>query len=69
MRREPVVWVMSVLAGVNAALGMGTLGGLIGPRALAWVVLVSAGVQAAVQFWVRGVVSPVVGEPGRHAAD
>ena len=59
MKDRPVLLVMSVLAGINAILGLGTLGDLISPTALAWVVLVSAGVQAAVQFWVQGKVTPL----------
>lgn len=57
--KRPVIWVMSLLAGVNAVLGLGTLQDLISPTALAWVVLISAGVQAAVQFWVQSQVTPV----------
>jgi hypothetical protein len=57
--KRPVIWVMSALAGLNAILGLGTLQDLISPAALAWVVLVSAGVQAAVQFWVQAQVTPI----------
>ena len=59
MKDRPVRLVMSVLAGVNAILGLGTLGDLISPTALAWVILVSAGIQATVQFWVEGQVTPL----------
>lgn len=77
--KNPVLFVMSLLAGVNAILAVGTLQDLISAAAFGWVVLITAGVQAAVQFWVKGQVTPLadprnnLGErltpanPARHA--
>lgn len=60
MARNPVLLIMSILAGVSAILGLGTLQDLIDPKSLGWVLVGYAGIQAAVQFWVRGQVTPMI---------
>lgn len=57
--RRPVLWVMSALAGLNATLALGTLQQLVSPTVYGWVLLCSAGLQASVQFWVQGQVTPL----------
>lgn len=59
MRRNPVLLIMSLLAGVNAILAVGTLQDLVPAAAFGWITLILAGAQAAVQFWVRGQVTPL----------
>lgn len=57
--RRPVLWVMSVLAGINAVLAVGTLQDLVPVVVYGWVMLASAGIQASVQFWVQSQVTPL----------
>lgn len=65
MKSKPVRFVMSILAAVNAAVALGTLGDLISPTALAWLILVSVAVQAGTQFWVEGQVTPIANPKDR----
>lgn len=60
MARNPVLLIMSLLAGVSAILGLGVLQDLISANAIGWVLVGYAGLQAAVQFWVRGEVTPLI---------
>lgn len=66
--RNPVLLVMSVLAGAQAVMAAGALADLLSPAALGWVTLSIAAVQAGVQFWVRGQVTPIAPPrpPGAH---
>jgi hypothetical protein len=57
--REPVLWVMSALAGLQVMAAAGNLTELIGGKPAAWLVLTCAALQAASQFWVRSQVTPV----------
>lgn len=54
MNKEPVVIVMSVLAGLQILTAGSALGDVIGAQAAALIVLAVAAVQAGVQFYVRG---------------
>lgn len=57
--KNPVLLVMSILAGVSAALGLGTLQDLVSPTVLGWILLIQAAATAGVQYWVRGQVTPL----------
>jgi hypothetical protein len=78
--KNPVLLVMSLLAGLSAALGLGVLQDLVSPTVLGWLLVTQAVVTAAVQYWLKGQVTPVAsprakdGTPlvpasPRHAAD
>lgn len=58
--RNPVLLVMSLLAALNAALGLGVLNELISATTLGWLLVAQAAVTAGIQFWVRGEVTPMV---------
>lgn len=58
--RNPVLLVMSLLAALNGALGIGTLQDLVSPAVLGWVLVVQAAATAGIQFWVRGQVTPLI---------
>lgn len=60
MSREPVVIVMSVLAGAQALITAAGFTEALPERVALWVVLAVAAVQAGVQFYVRGQVTPLV---------
>ena len=68
MIRNPVLFMMSLFAGANAILALGTLQELVSQRTLAWFVLALAGGQAAMQFWVRGEVTPLTSPRDRDGA-
>ena len=68
MARNPVLLIMSLLAGANAILAAGSLQDLLSPTTFAWVVLGVAGIQAAAQFWVRGEVTPLIDPRDRAGA-
>jgi hypothetical protein len=57
--KNPVLLVMSILAGVSAALGLGTLQDLVSPTVLGWILITQAAITAGVQYWVRGQVTPL----------
>ncbi len=57
--KNPVLLVMSILAGVSAALGLGTLQDLVSPTVLGWILIMQAAITAGVQYWVRGQVTPL----------
>lgn len=57
--KNPVLLVMSILAGVSAALGLGTLQDLVSPTVLGWILLIQAAATTGVQHWVRGQVTPL----------
>lgn len=57
--KNPVLLVMSILAGVSAALGLGTLQDLVSPTVLGWILIAQAAATAGVQYWVRGQVTPL----------
>lgn len=63
--RNPVLLAMSLLAGLSAILGLGTLQDLVSPTVLGWILVAQAGATAALQFWVRGQVTPMV-DPRAH---
>lgn len=58
MNRNPVLIVMSVLAGLQVLAGASVLSDLLGAQAGAAAVVVIGAAQAGVQFYVRGVVTP-----------
>lgn len=57
--KNPVLLVMSVMAAVSAALGLGTLQDLVSPAVLGWILIAQAAITAGVQYWVRGQVTPL----------
>ena len=57
--REPVLVVMSVLAGMQALIGAAGFAEAVPRQAALWMILATAAVQAGVQFYVRGQVTPV----------
>jgi len=59
IKREPVVVVMSVLVALQVIAGAAVLGDLIGDQWAGVVVLAVAALQAGMQFYIRGQVSPV----------
>lgn len=59
IREEPVVFVMSILAGAQALLGGAGLADVIGARYVLAGVLLVGGIQAGLQFWVRNRVAPM----------
>jgi hypothetical protein len=63
--RNPVLLVMSILAALDAALGLGCLAELVSPTVLGWLLVIQAAATAGVQFWVRGQVTPMV-DPRAH---
>jgi len=77
--KNPVLLVMSLLAGLSAALGLGVFQDLVSPTVLGWLLVSQAVVTAVVQYWVRGQVTPIAnpkaadGTPlvkvGRHSID
>lgn len=75
-KREPVVVVMSILAGLTAVVSGAA--GIAEMQGMGWLVpwialggLLVAGATTGVQFWVRGQVTPVEdAQPlARHAVD
>ena len=73
MNREPVLVVMSVLAGMQALIGAAGFAEAVPRQAALWMILATAAVQAGVQFYVRGQVRPLTSEEaetsgytGRH---
>lgn len=60
VKREPVVLVMSVLAALQIITAGTALADVIGKDLAGLMVLVVAAVQAGVQFYVRGQVTPSV---------
>lgn len=63
--RNPVLFVMSILAALNAALGLGVLAELVSPTTLGWLLVIQAAATAGIQFWVRGQVTPMA-DPRSH---
>ena len=59
VNREPVLVVMSVLAGMQALIGAAGFAEAVPRQAALWMILATAAVQAGVQFYVRGQVTPV----------
>ena len=57
--KNRLLLVMSILARVRAALGLGTLQDLVSPTVLGWILLIQAAATAGVQYWVRGQVTPL----------
>lgn len=55
--KNPVLLVMSLLAGLSAVLGLGVFQDLVSATVLGWLLVAQAGVTAVVQFWVRGQVT------------
>ena len=55
--RKPVLLVMSLLAALNGALGLGTLQDLVSPVILGWILVAQAAATAGIQFWVHGQVT------------
>lgn len=58
-RREPVLIVMSVLAAAQALTAAAGFTDAVPGQAALWIVLVIAAAQAGVQFYVRGLTTPV----------
>lgn len=68
MKNEPVLITMSVLAGLQIIVTGSALADVIGASVAALAVLVVAGAQVAMQFYVRGKVTPTSGyDPRRDA--
>lgn len=75
--RNPVLVVMSLLAGLSAVLGLGTLQDLVSPEILGWLLVAQAAVTGTIQFWIHGQTTPLVDprnaeghqlvDSGRHA--
>lgn len=59
-KREPVVLVMSILAGLQILTAGTALADVIGVKLAGLLVLATAATQAGVQFYVRGQVTPTV---------
>jgi hypothetical protein len=59
MKRNPVLLVMSIFAGLQALSGGAFLLDVFGAKTAGLVVLALAAVQAGVQYWVRGQVTPL----------
>lgn len=57
MKSEPVVIIMSVLAGLQILTAGSALGDVIGAQTAALLVLVVAAAQGAIQFYVRSKVT------------
>lgn len=60
LSRNPVLIAMSVLAGMQALTVSAGFAEAVPPAVALWVVLGVAALQGAVQFYVRGAVTPVV---------
>ena len=58
MKREPVLIVMSVLAGLQFLTAGAALGDVIGLQWAGFAILVVGALQSGVQFYVRGQVTP-----------
>ncbi len=56
---NPVLLVMSLLAGAQVLAAAANLTDLLGAKPAAWIVLGVAAIQTGVQFWVRGEVTPL----------
>lgn len=63
VKREPVVVVMSVLAGLQVLAGGAALADLIGAQWAGIFVLAVAALQVGMSFYVRGQVTPVEDAP------
>lgn len=67
MKREPVLIVMSVLAGLQVFVGGAAFTELVSVRVAGLLALTVAALQVGFQFYVRGKVTPlekmVAGEP------
>lgn len=59
MKREPVIWIMSVLAGLQALVAGSAWTEVIPQPWANLSALVVAAAQIGVAFWVRGEVTPV----------
>lgn len=59
MLRNPVLIIMSLLAGLSAVLGLTVFQDLVNPTVLGWLLVAQAAITATLQFWVRGEVTPV----------
>lgn len=59
MRRNPVVWVMSVLAAFQLLAGASAFIDVVGLKWAALAMAVVLAAQLGLQFWVRGEVTPV----------
>lgn len=57
--KNPVLLVMSLLAGLGVITGAANLTDLLSPHAAGWLTLIVAAATATVQFWVRGQVTPL----------
>lgn len=59
LKRNPVVWVMSILAGAQALLLAAGFIAVIGARWAAFGTAIVIALQLVVQVWVRGQVTPL----------
>lgn len=57
--RNPVLFVMSLLAGLSTVLSLSVFQDLVSPTVLGWLLVAQAAITATLQFWVRGEVTPV----------
>lgn len=60
MKRDPVLIVMSLLAGYQILVAGGAFAETFGAETAALLILIGAAVQATVQFYVKGQVTPYV---------
>lgn len=69
VKREPVVIVMSILAGLQTITAGTALADVIGKDLAGLLVLAVAAVQTGVQFYVRGQVTPTINVAAEQPAD
>jgi hypothetical protein len=62
-KREPVVLVMSILAGLQVLTGGAALADVFGAQVAGLLILAVAAAQVGLQFYVRGQVTPVEDAP------
>ena len=60
MNRNPVLVAMSILAGMQALISAAGFTEALPAQVALWIVLAVAALQAGVQFYVRGEVTPLV---------
>jgi hypothetical protein len=59
MKRNPVVWIMSILAALQLLAGASAFIDVIGLKWAALAMAVVLAAQFGLQFWVRGEVTPL----------
>ncbi len=59
MRRNPVLFAMSILAALQMLAGAGAFTDSVGPKVAGLIIAAVAAAQLGGQFWVKGEVTPV----------